>query len=706
MEDGQIRARLDKKFFQAADSSYIAGKFYDMDAKTSFVGAGNLPEANEGTIYTLNGMFTKHPKYGNQFKIISGLACLPDTKDKVIQFLSGSAFPTIGRKTAEDIYEALGDNCLELISNDTSILDDLPFLNSKKKGIIKDGLKSYGSYSSSYVKLVQLGLNDHAIELLTKEYPDPYQVLEKDCFKPYYEVYGFGYKNTMALADSMKVEADDPKRLEASIYEQIRNSTFQTGSTYMTIDKLYDKFLTTPVPIFEKALSSLEERGVIVRQDAKIYPDVLYEDELTITDKLFEHIFPVKKPNQDLEKLIQQVEFAYNIQYDAKQVEGIKTFFENSCFILNGGPGTGKSTTVRGLLNLISKVYPELNVQLCAPTGRAAKRLAQLSNTESRTIHSLLAWNKDDNTFGKNELEPLEADVVIVDEFSMVDTHLFASLLLAMKKGSRLVLIGDEDQLESVSPGKVFADLIQADIVPVIRLEKIFRQSEGSGIVSLAKEIRTEEPLVFDCGVEFEEKDGDEILDVIARKCQDYDSSQDLQVLAPMYKGTAGIDAINSMMQQLFNPKDKDRQEMHVSSKTFREGDKVMLLKNLPDQNVFNGDIGEILEIKPKGPEITVDFDGEIVSFENDFLYYLTLAYCTSIHKSQGSEYPNVILAFDGTSKRMMNKKLIYTGVSRAKKELLILGNRNDFIDKCRVRPFQRRKTTLKEFLVQRKKEV
>ncbi len=278
----------------------------------------------------------------------------------------------------------------------------------------------------------------------------------------------------------------------------------------------------------------------------------------------------------------------------------------------------------------------------------------------------------------------------------MVDTHLFASLLKALPYSCRILIIGDEDQLESVGPGKVLEDLIQASICPIIHLKKIFRQANGSGIVTLAKNIREEKECVYEDGVTFLERTSPKIIDTLINLIKDIDMS-DMQILAPMYKGISGINAINHEMQALFNPKSKDKNQIKVGTTIFRENDKVMLLKNLPDEDVYNGDIGTIIDIDPKQNVISVDFFTTIVDFTSDFLYYITHAWCISVHKAQGNEYQNVFVICDQSSKYMLEKRLLYTAVSRAKKQLYILGNKDLFEKQVKLKQTRIRQTTLKE---------
>lgn len=699
-----IVAKLEYIIFENKQTHYVVATFAQSDTYNLFTGAGRIVDASEDVEYELTGQYVKHPKYGEQFQIQSAMKVLPTYKDAIVHFLSGEAFPTIGKQTALQIYEMLGDRCLDQIKEDCSILYQVPKLTQKKIDIIKKGIDEFIGLNDTYLELVKYGLDNHRIRLLEEAYKDKVlDVLKEDCFKPYYEIYGFGYKSALKLADGIQLDNFDSRRLDALVYETSRQLAMMTGNTFIFLPSLLERLKNVSIEELEQSLNRLAANKNLIIEENRIYPFSLYDDEVHIAKYLRQHIFEVETvESQELERKIKETEFSYAIAYDDVQKEAIRLFFQSSFFILNGGPGTGKTTTVKGILNICRSFYPEAKIQLCAPTGRASKRLAQLSNCDSRTIHSLLQWNKDDNSFGKNEDDPIEADFLIVDEFSMVDTHLFSQLLKALHPRCRILLIGDEDQLESVGPGKVFEDLIESKVCPIIHLQKIFRQSNGSGIVTLARDIREEQKCHYEDGVEFIELPSDEILESIFvyTKGQELD---DLQILAPMYKGIAGIDAINKAMQKWHNPQSKNKNEFKVGTTIFREQDKVMLLKNLPDDDVYNGDIGNIVSIDQvdKAHVISVDFGNTIVDFSTDYLYYLNHAYCISVHKAQGSEYSTVICIVDATSRYMLEKRLLYTGISRAKKKLVILGNKNLFESQVRLKQKRWRQTTLKQRIME-----
>lgn len=704
MDSIEIKAKLEYIVFVNTQTHYLVGSFSEIDTYHTFTGAGRLADPEEDQSYLLTGQYVVHPRYGNQFQILSASLILPTHKKGIIRFLSSERFPSIGKKTATQIYEELGEQCLEIIHTDPEVLKDLPFLNAKKVETIVNGLAEFHGFNDNYLKLVELGLDDGKIRLLEDRYENIFDVLEIDCFRPYYEIYGFGYKTAVKLADALGIDKKDSRRQDAYIFELCRQMAMANGNTYIYRTSLAQTIPSLTPEILDASLKRLLKQDSLFVEGDKIYPFSLYDEEIDIASRLTDHIFEVDMPDEEqFQTYLKTVEFSYGIEYAPKQVEAIRQFFSNSVSIINGGPGTGKTTTVKAILEMCRHFFPDAVIQLCAPTGRASKRLAQLSDCDSKTIHSLLKWNKENNVFGVNEEEPLSIDFLIVDEFSMVDTHLFASLLKGLYSSTRILLIGDEDQLESVGPGKVFEDILDSGLIPVVHLNEIFRQASGSGIVTLAKSIREETECEYKDGVTFIECDSSDILGVIREHSFEV-NLETSQVLAPMYKGIAGIDAINAMMQELRNPPSPNKAQLKVGTTIFRVDDKVMLLKNLPEEDVYNGDIGKILDIENlKGGQyvVSVDFGNGIVDFTSDILYYLKHAYCVSVHKSQGNEYDTVFCVIDRYAVNMLEKRLLYTGVSRAKKQLYLIGQKHVFETSIKLKQKRIRQTSLKERLLE-----
>lgn len=701
MSDSYSReASLERVIFRNEETGYLVGLFWDKNERENFTAAGTMENPMEDQNYILYGYDSKHPKYGSQFRFQTFEILLPTTKYAFIKFLSSQRFAGIGKKTAEKIFEAYGEEAIHVLRDEPAKLAEDGLLPASKLDVIKAGMADLNNSSETVLQLIEYGLTEKKIDLLKKYYQDRLELaVTKNPFDAYYKVPGFGYQDLLLMADGMMIPNTDTRRLDACVFETIRRHCYTYGDMYVIKEQLFSALGSVPAQELDESLLRHKANGRLQLEENRIYSASFFKDEWSIAMQLHHHQFPVEKADkEEVHSLIESVEEKEHITYDKKQKEAIETFFDNSLMILNGGPGTGKSTTVKGILNIINQLYPHSNVQLCAPTGRAAKRLSTLSDQKARTLHSLLRWDPSSNCFHALE-EGLdqEIDFLIVDEFSMVETHLFAVLLEVLPPDCRILLIGDEDQLESVGPGRVFNDLIESGKIAMVSLEKLFRQSEGSGIADLAWQIRTNSPLKFENGADFHEMDSDQITGWLLNLVQTHPDLDSLQILAPKYKGTAGIYEINNAMQSLLNPFSPSKNEIYAGDFIFREGDKVLLKKNMPEQDVYNGDIGKIIEVDPSRRAVLVEFDEEKeVEFVKDINDYLSHAWCISVHKSQGSEYRHVIFVCASSARFMLKKRLIYTGISRAKKKLDILGSPSAFEAGSQSRSSWLRKTTLK----------
>lgn len=704
MAESEIReARLEEIRFHAPSSGFLVGQFLmRSDDLSSFTAIGILNAPVEGRWYRLTGQMTVHPRYGEQFSFARAERTASDPREALKEIFRSSSFAGAGDKSAEITADALGEGALEKLLADPDLIDTVEGLNARQREAIRSGLHVLASNDRISVELMKMGLSDRQLDLLSEIYgPRLSDVILEDCFIPFYEIRGFRYASSVLIADGLDMPQGDPRCLEAMVYHTVADHCYSSGDTWMGFQDLLIALPGIGQPLLCQVLDALCEKDRLVIDEGRIATVGLYSDEVEIAWRLKEHLVQEDGiPAEQIEEEIANVEKELAIAYDEKQKEAMRQFFRNPLMILNGGPGTGKSTVVKGILMLCRKFYPSASVQLCAPTGKASKRLKQLSSSKARTIHSLLGWEVNTDEFACNETSPLEFDIVIVDEFSMVDTHLFASLLRALPSETRLLLIGDEDQLESVGPGKVFNDMIDSGTIPTVTLQTIFRQKNGSGIVSLAQQVRKEEVLTYTDGVCFEQQDAAGIRRRVEEIVRESFDPQSVQVLAPIYKGQAGIDALNKVMQDLLNPFSADKLQLVSGETIYREQDRVMLTRNMPEMDVFNGDMGIITGVDEKRRIIQVEFDGEKeVVFQKETLNLLTHAWAMSVHKSQGSEYPVVILAADERSRRMLYKRLLYTGISRAKKELYILGDRGLFENGCRTQESRIRRTDLKNKL-------
>ena len=716
----KINAKVVHVVYHNEDNFYtvLRLKLNDENEK-SLTATGFIQNIEPDILYNFYGQYVEHAKYGMQFNIQSYEKPLPSEREGIIRYLSGIQFPGVGQKTAKKIVEYLGDDCLSMIRNDLSVLDELN-LSQKIIDSIRDGL---AQEDSSMEELIQF-LNVHGIgirniirlnkaygkEALAKLKENPYRVIE--------ECDGFGFLTADKIAKSIGVEDDDPRRMYAYLISLCMNMCMKTGDSFVKTEALQEQYEKAGFTSFEELLQKALFNRQLVKEDNRIYPITQYQSEEGISDFLVHFpYYEIQKVDKELlSNYLEELQQDFAITYDETQKEAIFDFFDHPFSIITGGPGTGKTTVVKAIVTLFKMLYPTSEIICSAPTGRASKRLSELTDCASKTIHSLLEWDLETNTFGKNEKEPVLADLLIIDEFSMVDNWLFYNLLLASKRIKKICIIGDENQLPSVSPGCVLRELIESQLFPVIRLNHIYRQKDGSDVIQLAHDIQTSIPnfddyhddiAFFECSAEDIKN---KIVFIVKDALDKNYSLSDIQVLSPIYSGPVGIDILNKTLQETFNPKDTFKREIKTGYMTFREGDKILQLKNQPDDDVYNGDIGTLVEIESSEENengkttLYVQFDETFVSYTLDNISNITLAYCISIHKSQGSEYPIVIMPIVNSHYHMLQRKLIYTGVTRARQSLILLGSKNAFIKGIETEERHERESSLKEKLIEKGK--
>jgi len=684
--------------------------------KKTITFTGYFSELNNEDTYIFYGNLIFHDRYGYQYNVSSYEKVLPTGKDAVIEFLTSSLIKGCGEKTAIKIVEILGDNAVEKIKENINSLDLIPRLSENKKKSIYNSILKYYESNETIIKLKEYGfsikdsmklINIYGNGILNIVSNNIYSLINDIDFKTLDKIYLSIYKETTNL------------RILACIIETMKRITFNTGDTYSykeeIIDALYDEF-NIRIDSNDYFVMLSNEYKIIIKED-KYYLKEYYDAEYSIVNKL-KTINKKDRFDKDIDKYISKLERELEIVYNDEQKEAIKSITTNNVVIITGGPGTGKTTIINGILNLykninkLTNIGLESKVALIAPTGRASKRMSETTRFGASTIHRYLKWNKENNTFGVNEFNKTKEELIIVDEVSMIDTILFDSLLKGIRKDIKLVLVGDESQLPSVSPGNILYDLIESKKFKHIKLNNIYRQSNNSYIPILANEIKTKTLTNFlekkddynfiECNL----RDIKKLVTDISNRClhKGIDENK-LQILAPMYKGEIGIDNLNINLQSIFNPYNDDLKEVVIGNIIYRVGDKILNLVNDVDKGIYNGDIGYIydIDINSKSDFILVNFDNNIVSFKRDELSSIRHAYAISIHKAQGSEFDHVIIPMSKTYNKMLYNKLIYTGISRAKKSLIIIGSKEAFITSVNNEYSNVRKTGLLELLVNKK---
>lgn len=670
---------------------------------------GTIPFINESQEYSVQGEWTVHPKFGKQFKIESIHEIIPTTTSGIEKYLASGVIEGIGKVTAKKIVEFFGEDTIKILDSNIEKLEEIPGIGKKRintimksyleQRVTKDIIIFFQSYGIT-VNMAMKIYKKFGVNCINIVKDNPYILTEY--------ISGIGFRTADSIAKSLGIEKDSLFRIKSGVI-YIINEFCTIGNTFIPMDRLRDKgmkLLEINSEKFDEGVYELIIDGkikveVVDNIDAVYNMSYLYL-EMSVTRKIVELATTnYDKLSLNVNEKINDFESKANIKLANSQKEAIEGAFFNGIEVITGGPGTGKTTIINCIVSIFESLG--LKVFMAAPTGRAAKRMAEATGREAKTIHRLLeigSYSEEEVDEIENETSAIECDVLIVDEASMVDISLMNALLKAMQVGTRLIIVGDVDQLPSVGPGNVLRDIIESDAVKVVRLNEIFRQGQESMIVQNAHLINEGKmPILNTKNSDFyleRAADSEVMLEKIIGLVKirlpkfnvEWDSVRDIQVLSPMRKGIMGIDNLNIQLQQVLNPKSKDKDEVEIKDMIFRVGDKVMQIKNNytlkwsknnsseEGKGVFNGDVGYITEVNEDEDKITVCFeDDKIVEYEESDLDEITLAYAVTIHKSQGSEFPVVIMPMFMGPPLLMNRNLLYTGITRAKKLVVLVGN-------------------------------
>lgn len=672
-----IEAILESFIYKNESNGYCVAAF-----SNGLKAVGILSAAKIGEKLKLTGEFETHSKFGQQFKVESYIIVLPTTTDGITKYLGSGIIKGIGISTAEKIVNVFQGDTLDIMDNNIERLLEVDGIGRKKLEQIKKSWEEQKAVKDVMLYLQSFDISpSYAMKIINTYGNSAIKVVKENPYRLTYDVIGIGFHKADKIAMSVGFAKDHPFRIKAGII-YLLNDAANDGHVFLPLSELSQKcaeLMSYDISDSYDLMRDLESEGTLINSENNIYLAYYYHAERFIEYKISDMLKTSCKLSQAQLNTI-QLKTDY---YSEEQLEAIQNSLLNKILILTGGPGTGKTTALKGIIDANKQLGKK--IMLAAPTGRAAKRMSEVIGMEAKTIHRLLEFTPQDSYFAKNEDDPLNADLVVVDEMSMIDTLLMYHLLRAVESETTLVLVGDVDQLPSVGCGNILHDLIQSELIPTSMLTKIFRQAERSKIIVNAHKIN--KGLFPDISIEentdfffIQESETQKIPELILELCSKrlpekygYDPLRDIQVLSPMYRGETGVDNLNSLQQSILN---QSKNHLSKGNKFFILGDKIIQLRNNYDKDIYNGDIGLITKIDNSDEKLEVDFNGKIVGYEYSELDDIALAYAITVHKSQGSEYPCVIMPITTSHYIMLQRNLLYTAVTRASQMLVLVGSK------------------------------
>ena len=730
-----VTGYIDHVIFRNEDNGYTVMVLKGMEEERELTCVGTFPAITQGAAIEASGNYTTHPVYGKQFQIASYVEKMPEDALAMERYLGSGAIKGIGAALAARIVRRFGDDTMRIVEEEPERLAEIKGISEKKAMEIAEQMTEKADMRRAMIFLQKYGISLNLGAKIYQKYGQTvYGVLQENPYRLAEDISGVGFRIADEIASRIGIHTDSDYRIRSGMLYTLLQASGE-GHIYLPKEELFSRasgLLGVDSSYMEKHLMDMVvDRKLILKETedgAVVYPTRYYYLELNSARMLCELNILCPEDEEMMEKRINRIEKETGTRLDEMQKQAVAAAASHGLFILTGGPGTGKTTTINAIIRYFEEEGAEL--RLAAPTGRAAKRMTEATGYEAQTIHRLLELNgmpEEEQEgravhFDRNSENPLEADVIIIDEMSMVDIALMHSLLLAVTAGTRLILVGDENQLPSVGPGNVLRDIIRSGCFPVVELKKIFRQASESDIVVNAHKInRGEQVTINNKSRDFfflKRYDADIIIRVVIALIQEklprYVDAKpyEIQVLTPMRKGLLGVERLNQILQRYLNPPDEKKKEKEIGQRLFREGDKVMQVKNnyqleweilgrykIPVDKgvgVFNGDTGIMTEINEFAETATVEFeDGRQAEYSFKQLEEMELAYAVTIHKSQGSEYPAVILPILSGPRMLMNRNLLYTAVTRARKCVTVVGSETTFAEMIRNEKQQQRYSSL-----------
>ncbi len=689
---------LERITYFNAENHYTIAKLKTSKTHNIVTIVGTMAAVNPGQTLKIKGIWETHPRYGQQFKIASYEVVLPATIDGIRKYLESGIIKGIGPSMANRIVSCFGAKTFEIIEKEPEKLLEVKAIGKAKAALIRNAWKDHHVARSLMQFLQNMGVQTSYCAKILKEYgPDAVNIISKDPFRMTTDIPGIGFYFADTVAQKLGIEKDHPRRVRACILH-VMQQVINQGDVFAYQDQIVDHcknlFRITPGVTLNE-IDRLFSAGELVIESAPGDPDKkivylkeIHQAETGIANRLKALLsIPVTASGINAERISREVQKKLAITLSSEQLNALEEILSHRAVIITGGPGTGKTTLIRSI-NAVFSVLGK-HVLLAAPTGRAARRLSEVTRSKAKTIHKVLGFNFKEGLFEKNTDNPLDADAMIIDEASMVDTFLMYHLIKALPMTSVLILVGDIFQLPSVGPGNVLSDMIKSKLLPVFYLKKIFRQAHESPIVVNAHRVRRGEspvlkPLDDSDGLsEFyflEQNNQKKVVSTIVELCTrtiperfDFDPMYEVQVLTPMHKGVIGTTNLNQVLQKVLNP---NPVMIEAMGSTFKTGDKIMHLKNNYQKEVFNGDIGIISSINRKEKQLSVDYYGRIVTYDFTEMNEISLAYAISVHKSQGSEYPAVILPIMTQHFVLLQRNLLYTAITRGENLVILVGTK------------------------------